>query len=519
MVDGSGGFQAQPLGSRKSLSARLKTFYAKRSQQRRQRRVVLALLLSDVLLALLVWGVADTFYYVWGANIPPSSAAVQRLEEVWGSGTISQIAAISVLPIIAVWITTRWLLGLYPGYAVTAAEKLRRQTYALGATVATVATFALAFHVGILLPRLPLALGFLALLFLAPLLRASVEAMLMRFGMWGAPAVILSAGEAGAQMARLLRKERCIGLSPVAVFGNQGVPPGEDLDGVPYGGDLDEAKHVVEESGMDTAIVIMPRTQHMQLIEAVNWASTVFRYLIIVPNMMDGAMIANSAVTGRDLGGTLGLEVKHNLLNPWARRTKRALDLVLVLSGGILILPLLLGLAVLVRLESQGTVFYTDRRLGRNAKPFHCLKFRTMVPDAEAVLDRVLADNAEMREEYSKYHKLRNDPRVTRAGRFLRKTSLDELPQIWNVLRGEMSLVGPRPYLPRESPDIGEAQKEILRVRPGMTGPWQVGGRNNTSFAERTQIDTHYVRNWSVWLDLVILARTVKIVALRAGAH
>lgn len=320
-------------------------------------------------------------------------------------------------------------------------------------------------------------------------------------------------------MARLLRKERSIGLSPVAIFSDQEVPPGEALDGVSYGGSLDEARHAAEESGVDTAIIVMPQTQRMQLIEAVNWASTVFRNLIIVPNMMDEAMIANSAITGRDLAGTLGLEVKHNLLSPWARRTKRVLDLVLVLGGGILILPLFLALALLVRLESQGTAFYSDRRLGRNAKPFYCLKFRTMVPDAEAVLRRMLTEDAEMREEYLKYHKLRNDPRVTRVGRFLRKTSLDELPQIWNVLRGEMSLVGPRPYLPRESPDIGKAQKEILRVHPGMTGPWQVGGRNNTSFAERNQIDVYYVRNWSVWLDLVILVRTVKIVALRAGAR
>ena len=141
-----------------------------------------------------------------------------------------------------------------------------------------------------------------------------------------------------------------------------------------------------------------------------------------------------------------------------------------------------------------------------------------MVPDAKALLQRMLKENAERREEYSKYHKLRRDPRVTGVGRFLRKTSLDELPQIWNVLRGEMSLVGPRPYLPRESGDIGAPQDEILRVRPGITGPWQVAGRNESLFSDRVRMDVHYVRNWSVWLDLVILARTVKSVLLSRGA-
>jgi lipopolysaccharide/colanic/teichoic acid biosynthesis glycosyltransferase len=119
-----------------------------------------------------------------------------------------------------------------------------------------------------------------------------------------------------------------------------------------------------------------------------------------------------------------------------------------------------------------------------------------------------------LREEYAKYHKLRVDPRVTRVGRFLRQTSLDELPQVWNLLRGEMSLVGPRPYLPRESEEIGEAENEILRVPPRITGPWQVSGRSHASFEERVEMDIHYVRDWSIWLDLVLLARTVRALFL-----
>src|SRR3712207_2076823 len=161
-------------------------------------------------------------------------------------------------------------------------------------------------------------------------------------------------------------------------------------------------------------------------------------------------------------------------------------------------LPLFLALCLLVWLESRGPVFYSAKRMGRDDTLFSCVKFRTMVPDAEAVLQRILEEDPALREEYSKYHKLRDDPRVTRIGRFLRKTSLDELPQLWNVLRGEMSLVGPRPYLPRESSEIGETQGEILRAYPGITGMWQVGGRNSTSFAERVQIDRNYVRNWSI---------------------
>jgi len=142
-----------------------------------------------------------------------------------------------------------------------------------------------------------------------------------------------------------------------------------------------------------------------------------------------------------------------------------------------------------------------------------------MVPEAEAKLQHMLEEDPRLREEYLTYHKLRDDPRVTRVGRFLRKTSLDELPQIWNVLRGEMSLVGPRPYLPRESERIGAAQEEVLRVPPGMTGPWQVAGRNHTSFEERVRMDAYYVRDWSVWLDLILLARTLEVLVFKRAAY
>ena len=213
-----------------------------------------------------------------------------------------------------------------------------------------------------------------------------------------------------------------------------------------------------------------------------------------------------------------GVEIRYNLLNSMVRRVKRALDLVATAVGGIFVLPILLGLALLVWAESGGPVLYSAQRLGRDGKLFSCLKFRTMVPDAEAALQRLLAEDPLAREEYAKYHKLREDPRVTHVGRFLRKTSLDELPQLWNVLRGEMSLVGPRPYLPRESEDIGVTQSDILRVYPGITGPWQVTGRNHASFDERVRMDAHYVRDWSVWLDIVLLARTVRTLVSDRGA-
>ena len=182
-------------------------------------------------------------------------------------------------------------------------------------------------------------------------------------------------------------------------------------------------------------------------------------------------------------------------------------------------LPIFFVLALLVLLESGTPIFYRDWRMGKEGELFSCIKFRTMVSDAEALLQKMLEEDTKFREEYSKYHKLRDDPRVTRVGRFLRKTSLDELPQLWNVLRGEMSLVGPRPYLPRESEEIGITQSEILRVPPGITGPWQVSGRNRAFFSERVQMDACYVRDWSMWLDILLLIRTVKTLLFDRAAY
>jgi Undecaprenyl-phosphate galactose phosphotransferase WbaP len=279
---------------------------------------------------------------------------------------------------------------------------------------------------------------------------------------------------------------------------------------------LANAADLAHRQGVDTAIFAMPHTRREQVAEIVGVASIRFRHVLIIPNLNG---VTNSAVVARDLAGTLAVEIRYNLLNPWALRAKRIADIVSTAIGGVLILPFILVLALLVFAESGGPVFYKDRRMGRDGNLFSCVKFSTMVPDAEALLQRMIETEPELREEYSRYHKLRDDPRVTRIGRFLRKTSLDELPQLWNVLLGEMSLVGPRPYLPRESKEIGITQSEILRVPPGITGPWQVSGRNQASFDERVQMDACYVRDWSVWLDLVLLARTTKTVLLGKGAY
>jgi Undecaprenyl-phosphate galactose phosphotransferase WbaP len=207
------------------------------------------------------------------------------------------------------------------------------------------------------------------------------------------------------------------------------------------------------------------------------------------------------------------------LLLPFPRFTKRAIDLLIISLCLPTVLFATLILAVLIKLESPGPVFYGHRRIGIGHSSFRILKLRTMQVNGDELLETALAGDTALREEWERVRKLRRDPRVTRVGRFLRKTSLDELPQFWNVLRGDMSLVGPRPIVEEEIANYGQNFALYCQVTPGLTGLWQVSGRNEVSCRDRVRLDSYYVRNWSPWLDLHILARTAKVVLTGAGAY
>jgi len=206
------------------------------------------------------------------------------------------------------------------------------------------------------------------------------------------------------------------------------------------------------------------------------------------------------------------------LRRPVWGRVKRMMDVAGALALGVALSPLILATMVLLRREGAGILF-RHRRVGLGGRSFSCLKFRTMVPDADHVLWEVLDRSPELKSEWLRNHKLKDDPRVTAVGRFLRRTSLDELPQLWNVLVGEMSLVGPRPVIPEELLRYGRCASQYLSVRPGITGLWQVTGRNRTSYRRRVALDAYYVRRQGLLLDLYILAKTTRVVVDGDGAY
>jgi Undecaprenyl-phosphate galactose phosphotransferase WbaP len=241
-----------------------------------------------------------------------------------------------------------------------------------------------------------------------------------------------------------------------------------------------------------------------------------FGHLIVIPNLIG---MTSLGICAREVGGMIGLEVSQKLLRPSSRVLKRLVDLVI---AAVLLVPVALLLAVagfLIKLEDGGPVFYSNERLGLGGKKFKALKLRSMVADGDRVFRQYLAANPEEASHWHNNQKLRLDPRLTRIGRIIRKTSIDELPQIWNVLIGEMSVVGPRPVLESQVGMYGPTFELYKQVRPGMTGLWQVSGRNHLSFAERVRLDKYVIQNWSVWMDLYILARTARVVLSADGAY
>ncbi|MEK6658209.1 MAG: sugar transferase [Campylobacterota bacterium] len=213
------------------------------------------------------------------------------------------------------------------------------------------------------------------------------------------------------------------------------------------------------------------------------------------------------------------LHIENRLLNYKNIFIKYFFEKIVVIMLFPFVLILHLFIRYFIKTDSKGETFFKQQRLGKNSELFECYKYRTMYENSQNILDEYLLQNPDEVEYYEKFHKYKNDPRITKVGGFLRKTSLDELPQFYNILKGDMNLIGPRPYMPEELGDMGKDNKEIiLKVKPGLTGLWQVSGRNELTFKERVDLDVWYIQNWSLWMDFVIFLKTINAVVLKVGA-
>lgn len=277
-----------------------------------------------------------------------------------------------------------------------------------------------------------------------------------------------------------------------------------------------DLEKVIKEEKIDQVIIAIPNSSKDMIDEVTRKIFNKVRYIKIAPNL-DFTMTFNSSI--EDFDGELLISTSRGKMNFISRFFKRMIDICAGLAGCLLLVPLTLYVKYKNKKEGDtDPIFFTQERIGLNGKPIHIYKYRSMVPNAEQLLEDLMEKDPEIREEYLTNKKLRNDPRITKVGEALRKRSLDEFPQFINVLKGEMSLVGPRPYLPREKEDMDIFYNTIIKSKPGITGMWQANGRSDVSFEDRCKFDDYYYKNWSIGLDVIIVYKTIKGVLYGRGA-
>ncbi|APT76099.1 hypothetical protein LN42_06680 [Marinitoga sp. 1137] len=284
-------------------------------------------------------------------------------------------------------------------------------------------------------------------------------------------------------------------------------------------GYIDEINTLIFNNEVEEILIAIPNLSKKELSNIVAKLERNVRKIKYIPDLY-GLMSFSTHI--QDLDGILAITAVQELLNPLNLMIKRIFDIVLSIIGIILTSPIFLIIAFLIKKEDGGPIFFKHKRIGKDLKEFEMYKFRSMYPDAEKRLQELLASDEKIREEWFKHFKLKNDPRITKIGKFLRKTSLDELPQLFNVLKGDMSLVGPRPVVRKEVELYygEEVAKEVFSIKPGITGMWQANGRSDVEdYSERIALDLYYLRNWSLELDFIILLKTIKIVIDKKGAY
>jgi len=433
---------------------------------------------------------------------------------IYNYGSINAKSFITYWPYLPVFILIFNIFHLYPGISLAPSEELRR--FSIGTVIAHGSIIFSHYIENNSWDSINTAFiisGIFSSIFLLTT-RSITHWFLHITSLGGIPTVIYGSGGTGRLVARCLKNSTRSGYLPVLILDDN--PLGEDeYLNIPVIHDLTIGREIVNRYKIKMAIVAMPKLDPQKLKHLINTSVSAFKYNVIIPNYFNITTIWMSV---RDFNGILGIDTSNKLKIGLNQKIKRIIEIIFVITGGIIILPFLLLTALIIKIDSPGPVLYKHKRLGKDGKHFFAYKFRSMVDDAEQKLQKILESEPDLKTEWEKNHKILNDPRITSFGRFLRHTSFDEFPQLINILKGEMSLVGPRPIVDEEVIKYGEDYDRVFSIRPGLTGLWQVSGRSHADYHDRIAYDTYYLQNWSVWLDLWIIYKTVGVVCLGKGA-
>ena len=360
-------------------------------------------------------------------------------------------------------------------------------------------------------------IAFIFATFLLPSFREFAKRCIQHKKWWGVPAIIYCTDNSAEFIVERLLKNKYLGYKPAIIIDSALPKPkdGQELvstknyNNIPIFPECNEVLEIIKQKNIKTAIMSDYHGDYSLVMSS-------YRYTINVSKRQN-SFTSNQHI--KDIAGIIGFASTHNLTFKTNLLIKRLIDIFLILLFSPILIPVFIILMFLTKVTSRGPIFYGHKRVGKNGKEFKCWKFRSMCIDADKKLAEILANNPQMRAEWEKDRKFTNDPRVTKFGKFLRKTSLDELPQLINILVGQMSFVGPRPVTEPELVKYGEYRDFVLSVTPGLSGMWQTSGRSDTEYEERIALDLYYIQNWSIWLDIWILIKTVYVVLKGRGAY
>lgn len=412
------------------------------------------------------------------------------------------------------------ITGPYVRLVAHPAVEMRRTLIAVGVVFVAATAAAFAFGTDASVGQHLIVFGALSVA-LAPVGRLAGRLAFGRSGWWGAPVAVIASADAGAAILDALQRWPEVGLRPVILLEEGDGDAGTDR-GARFGektiwrDDIRRASSYAVRFGIREAVVVLPGGERHSHADDLRRYTRFFRRVFVIAGEPGFGAVCDAASRASGLSGQVVRDANRDRAY---QIVKRSIDVVGAAVLLVVLSPLLAVIAVLIRFDGSGGVFYRQRRMGRGGVCYYVRKFRTMHADADRRLAEILEADPALREEYRVYHKLEADPRVTGVGRVLRRLSLDELPQLWNVLVGEMSLVGPRAYIPAEIGAMEGLERVVLQSRPGITGLWQVSGRNALPFAARVRLDVHYVQSSSGWLDCYILARTLPVVLRREGVN
>ena len=342
---------------------------------------------------------------------------------------------------------------------------------------------------------------------LVPIGRFTLRKFMTLKNWWGEPIAIIGSGTEIISLYQDVKKCRRLGFrTVVGLYLEDDQRIHEAQTSIPFFPLSKDILQFLQQRNVKTLIVSVPpnefRKNNPELLLEIE--KLFIRVIFLLDNVSFGFLWGRSV----DIEGRPAFQMQHNLLNPITYFFKKVVDFGLAVIFLIPTVFIFALISLLIVVDSPGPIFYTQERIGQNKKNFRIYKFRTMVKNADDMLGQLLMNDNKLRKEYDKYHKLENDPRITRVGKILRRLSLDEIPQIFNVFKGNMSLIGPRAYMASEMKDISSDADIIFRVKPGLTGWWQVMGRNETTFEQRKKMDIYYINNWSLWMDLYIFLKS-----------